>query len=332
MIVSRTPFRISFFGGGTDYPAWYRKYGGMVLGSTIDKFCYISCRYLPPFFDFKHRIVYSQIDSVNEVKDIKHPAVRGILNTMDVKNGLEIHHDGDLPARSGLGSSSSFTVGLIHAIHALKGQMISKKDLATEAVHMEQDILKEHVGSQDQVLTTHGGLNVIQFHADDSFDITPLILAKDRIEDFQKHMMLVFTGFTRIASEIAKHHIANMEARKREMQIMQQMAKEGMEILINPKIPIENFGKLLHEYWQYKRSLSDKVTTPALDTIYEAAKSAGAYGGKLLGAGGGGFMLLFARPDRQPEIREKLKDLIHVNFRLDFTGSKIVIYEPNNFQ
>jgi D-glycero-alpha-D-manno-heptose-7-phosphate kinase len=332
MIISRTPFRISFFGGGSDYPAWYRKYGGSVLGTTIDKYCYISLRYLPPFFNHKHRVVYSIVDTADQIDDIKHPAVRGVLKTLDIKEGLEIHHDGDLPARSGLGSSSSFTVGLVHALKALKGEFISKRDLANMALYIEQEVLKENVGSQDQVLTTIGGFNLIEFKTDDSYEITPIILTKEKIEEMQRHMMLFFTGLTRIASDIAKKQIDNLENKKDEINTMQGILKEGIEILRGSTDVAKGFGELLHEYWRYKRSLSTDISKPEIDQIYETAMDAGAYGGKLLGAGGGGFMLIVAPPLAHHRIRERLKRLTHVSFRFDFTGSKIVVYEPNNFQ
>lgn len=331
MIISRTPFRISFFGGGSDYPAWYMKYGGKVLGTTIDKYCYISTRYLPPFFRYKHRIVYSNMEYVNTFDEIQHPAVRGILKTFNPSQGMEIHHDGDLPARSGLGSSSSFTVGLLHALHALRGQMRTKRQLAEEAVHMEQHILAENVGSQDQIFATYGGLNTIDFHRDGQFDVQPVILPKNRLTEFQGHLMLCFTGITRIASEVAKSHIENLEKRKKEIQKMQEMTEEAIKLLADHNTPIELFGKLLHENWKYKRSLSDKISSPEIDQIYQTAMDCGALGGKLLGAGGGGFMIFFAPPAAQVKIREQLNKLVHVNFRFEFLGSKIVIYEPYSF-
>ncbi len=332
MIISRTPFRISFFGGGTDYPAWYREHGGSVLGMAIDKYCYISCRKLPPFFEYKHRIVYSKVEHVKETSEIQHPAVRGIFEAFKVQDGLEVHHDGDLPARSGLGSSSSFTVGMIQCLTALQGSIIAKHELAAKAVYVEQEILKESVGSQDQVLTTYGGLNQIDFNRDDSFVVTPIIMDKDRVASLQSHMMLFFTGFTRIASDIARSQIENMEKRKDELRAMGAVVQEAVAVLQNRNTPIEEFGKLLKEYWQYKRSLSKLISNEKIDEIYQAGMDAGALGGKLLGAGGGGFMLFFARPEDQPLIRERLKQLVCVNFRLDYAGSKIVIYEPNNFQ
>ncbi len=333
MIISRTPFRISFFGGGSDYPAWYRKYGGKILGTSIDKYCYISCRYLPAFFDHKYRIVYSKVEYAKRVNEIEHPAVKAVLKLMQIKEGVEIHHDGDLPAQSGLGSSSAFTVGLIHTLYALRERIMSQRELAAKAVHVEREILKENVGSQDQVLTAMGGLNVVEFRQDDSFTITPVILSKEKIEMLQKHMMLFFTGFTRVASKIAKSHIENLEARKRDIQIMQQMVTEAIAIMEQKSKSLAQFGHLLHEYWQFKRSSTNgKVTTPKIDAIYDAAKSAGAIGGKILGAGGGGFMLLFVEPGLQNKVRERLRKLTYVPFRFDFSGSKIVVFEPNNFQ
>ena len=199
MIISKTPFRISLFGGGTDYPSWYRDNGGSVLATAIDKYCYISCRHLPPFFEHKHRVVYSKVESVKEINEIQHPAVRAVLSTLGTNEGLEIHHDGDLPARSGLGSSSSFTVGLINALNALKGQQTSKEDLAKQAIYIEQEVLKENVGSQDQILAAFGGFNRIDFNSDDSFNITPVIINKDLTGQLQNHMLLFFTGLSRYA-------------------------------------------------------------------------------------------------------------------------------------
>lgn len=330
MIISRTPFRISFFGGGSDYPDWCRKYGGRILGTTIDKYCYLSCRYLPPFFSYKHRIVYSESEYVNQISEIKHPAVRGVFQTLKIDRGMEIHHDGDLPARSGLGSSSSFTVGLLNVLHALEGKMISKRDLANQAVHIEQEVLRENVGSQDQILTTYGGLNVIDFHtgAGGGYDVQPMILQKERLTELQQNLMLCFTGLTRFSSTVAKAQIDNLEKRKKEIEHMQQMTKQAITTLGNPSAPIEEFGKLFDDYWRCKKELSEKISNPEIDQIYEAGKSCGALGGKLLGAGGGGFMLFFAPPEAQAKIREKLKRLVHVDFRFEFSGSKIVVYEP----
>ena len=332
MIISKTPFRISLFGGGTDYPNWYRENGGSVLATAIDKYCYISCRHLPPFFEHKHRIVYSKVENVKEIKEIQHPSVRAVLSTLETNAGLEIHHNGDLPARSGIGSSSSFTVGLINVINALKGQQISKEDLAKQAIYIEQKVLKESVGSQDQILASFGGFNRINFYPDDTFSITPVIISKSLTDQLQSHMLLFFTGVSRFSSDIAKDKIANFKNRFQELTQIKQMVDEGLSILQSPSTPIAELGKLLHESWQLKRSLSNKVSTPEIDTIYQTGLAAGAIGGKILGAGGGGFILFFAKPENHKNIRKKLKGLVQVSFCFDNTGSKIVLYEPNGFK
>jgi D-glycero-alpha-D-manno-heptose-7-phosphate kinase len=329
MIITRTPFRISFFGGGTDYPAWYREHGGAVLATTIDKYCYITCRRLPPFFDHKHRIVYSSIENVKNNDEIKHPAVKAVLNWMKINEGLEIHHDGDLPARSGIGSSSSFTVGLLHALHGLRGKMIGKEKLAADAIHVEQHIIGENVGSQDQISVAFGGFNRIEFHRNDSFDVAPVILPEHRRAELRSHLLLFFTGVSRIASEVAKSTINNLKNREKELKMMRAMVDEAISLLQDIREPIESFGKLLDASWQYKRSLSDRVSTPEIDRIYEAAMEAGSIGGKILGAGGGGFLLLFAKPEKHDAIRERLAGLIHVPFDFEDSGSRVVLYQPN---
>lgn len=329
MIITRTPFRISFFGGGTDYPAWYLEHGGTVLATTIDKYCYITCRRLPPFFEHKHRIVYSHIENVREISEIQHPAVRAVLDWMKVDEGLEIHHDGDLPARSGLGSSSSFTVGLLHAIRALRGEYVSKDDLASQAIHIEQKVIQENVGSQDQVSAAFGGLNRIEFRQNDSFDVAPVITSADRLASLQSHLMLFFTGVSRIASDVAKAKIDNLKNRVQELKTMHAMVDEAIAILQNGDTPITAFGELLDQSWQLKRSLSERVSTPEIDTLYAAAKEAGATGGKIIGAGGGGFLLLFVRPELQPQVCTRLKHLVHVPFKFENSGSRVVLYQPN---
>ena len=329
MIVTRTPFRISFFGGGTDYPAWYQEHGGLVLATTIDKYCYISCRYLPPFFEHKHRIVYSKIENVKTITEIEHPAVRAVLRWAGCERGLEIHHDGDLPARSGLGSSSSFTVGLVNALCALDGKHISKEDLARKAIDIEQRIIEENVGSQDQISAAFGGFNRIAFHQNDTFQVSPIILSKKRFDELQSSLMLYFTGFSRFASEIAKSKIDNLKNRVTELNRMGEMVDEAIKILQAAETPVDEFGKLLDHTWRYKRSLSDKVSTPKIDQIYEEALKAGATGGKIIGAGGGGFLLLFVRPELQHKVKTQLRRLIHVPFRFENAGSRVVLYQPD---
>lgn len=331
MIVTKTPFRISFFGGGTDYPAWYRANGGQVLATSIDKYCYISCRKLPPFFEHKHRIAYSIIERVNSIDEIAHPAVRAVFKWANVVDGLEVHHDGDLPARSGLGSSSTFTVGLIHALYALKGEMVSQLQLAKEAIDIEQNHLQENVGSQDQISAAFGGFNRIVFRQDDSFDVEPLMISQDRKNLLNSNLMLFFTGLSRIADSIAKSKIENFSKRQEELNNINRMVDVGIEILTVEQNSIDDFGMLLDEAWSNKRALSDQVSNPQIDAIYDRAKASGAIGGKLLGAGGGGFMLLFVPPARQLEVKTALSELVHVPFGFDNSGSRVVLYQPDGF-
>ena len=264
MIISRTPFRISFFGGGTDYPAWYRNCGGEVLATTINKYCYLTCRYLPPFFEHRIRLVYSKIESCKTVDEIRHPVVHELLRLLNIDRGVEIHHDGDLPARSGMGSSSAFTVGLLHALYALKGQMRTKHELAMEAIHVEQELLAETVGSQDQVLAAYGGLNHVTFHPDGEVLVKPLTNTRDRLKELGSHLMLFYTGIKRTASDIASTYVDDIEARRPQLLSLGQMVREGMSIL-NSDRDMTDFGKLLHEGWRAKRSLSASVSNSHVD-------------------------------------------------------------------
>lgn len=329
MVISRTPFRISFFGGGTDYPAWYMENGGAVLATTINKYCYISCRYLPPFFDHKSRIIWSKMEYVNNISEIQHPSVRECLRFLNIDKGVEIHHDGDLPARTGMGSSSSFTVGLLHALYSLKGVMPTKRQLALDAIHLEQEVMRESVGSQDQAQVAFGGVNLIEFGGKEHIQVRPVTVNPQRIKFFQEHLMLFFTGFSRTASEIAAEQIKETPGKKKELKLMYGMVGKAIEIL-NGNGGLLEFGKLLDESWQIKRSLTDKISTPLIDDIYSAAVGAGALGGKLLGAGGGGFILIFAEPKTHAAIREKLKELLYVPFKFENLGSQIIFYSPND--
>ncbi len=326
MIISRTPFRISFFGGGTDYPAWYRKHGGAVLAATIDKYCYLTCRYLPPFFDHKIRVVYSKIESCQSIDEITHPSVREVLRYLGINRGVEIHHDGDLPARSGMGTSSSFTIGLLHGLYALKGYMPTKQQLAEEGIHIEQEILKETVGSQDQISAAFGGFNHITFLPSGTFSVRPITLTPERIRELNSHLMLFYTGIIRTAANVAETYIQDMEKKRRQLRIMKDLIEEAIAILNNGG-EITGFGELLHESWQAKRSLSAKVSNTEVDEMYAAAVSAGALGGKLTGAGGGGFLLLFVPPPRRAEVRERLNKLLHVPFKIEFSGSQIIFFD-----
>lgn len=330
MIISRTPYRVSFFGGGTDYPAWYREHGGAVLATTIDKYCYISIRDLPPFFDHRYRVVYSLVENVQEIAEIKHPAVREILQWLQVNGGVEIHHDGDLPARSGVGSSSAFTVGLLSAVHALQGRHTAKETLATQAIHVEQCLLREAVGVQDQVAAAFGGFNHVTIRPDGSFQVNPVVIGRERLEALQSHLLLLFTGISRTAAEVAQTLLDNVSYRVQELRTLQQMVDRAIEILASEE-DLAAFGELLHESWQLKRQLSSRVTNSEIDDLYDAARRAGAIGGKLLGAGGGGFMLLFVRPEDRVRVADAVGRLIRVPFRFESSGARVVLYQPDGW-
>ena len=326
MIISRTPYRISFFGGGTDYPAWYRQHGGAVLAATINKYCYLTCRYLPPFFEHRIRVVYSKIESCQRPEEINHPSVRETLRYLKMGRGIEIHHDGDLPGRSGMGSSSAFTVGLLHALHALQGRAVGKKQLASESIHLEQDVLKETVGSQDQVCAAYGGVNRISFLQNGDFTVQPMTLTQDRLAELNSHLMLFYTGIKRTASEVASSYAAGTEERAALLTRMHEYANQSCAILSGGG-SLAAFGELLHQAWQAKRALSEKVSNSRVDAMYDEARKAGALGGKLLGAGGGGFILLFVPPGKQARVRKRLNRLIEVPFEFEFSGSQIIFFD-----
>jgi len=327
MIISRTPFRISFFGGGTDYPVWYKKNGGSVLSTAINKYCYINCRVLPPFFEHNIRVVYSQIENRNSYEEVQHPSVRETMRFLGVDTGLEIHHDGDLPARSGLGSSSAFTVGLLHALYALKGYTADKKRLAEESIFIEQELIRETVGSQDQIAAAYGGLNHICFAKDGGFHVHPVVVSRERQKELTGNLMLFYTGVKRMASDVAKSYTTMTQDRRKQLKKIGGFVNDGLSILTGNQ-DIMEFGRLLHESWLQKRSLSEKVSNSYVNNIYEAAMNNGAIGGKLLGAGGGGFLLLFVPPEYRKRVRLALNNLIHVPFDIDHAGSQIIFSEP----
>lgn len=330
MIISQTPFRISFFGGGTDYPTWFQEHGGAVFSTTINKYVYITCRQLPPFFEHKHRIVYSKIEMVSDINQIDHPSVRACFKEMGVEEGLEIHYDGDLPSRSGIGSSSSFTVGLLNALSAMRGQMRSKQELAEQALYIEQHVIKEAVGSQDQVAAAYGGLNRIDFHTNGSFSVKPMIVAPERIQVFNDRLMMFFTGQSRIAATVATSKINNLAAKASHLRQMYQMVSEAQKIMQAPMGDLDDMGRMLHEAWRLKRELSEKVSNSSIDEIYQTGIHAGALGGKVLGAGGGGFVLFYVPPHQQSQVREALSKLLEVDFRFERSGSQIVHYNPDS--
>ena len=324
MAISRTPYRISFFGGGTDYPDWYRKHGGAVLSMAINKYCYITGRHLPPFFGIRHRIVWSHIETVNAISEILHPAVRAGLEAVgfDDDEGVELHHQGDLPARSGIGSSSAFAVGLINVLNAMRGKNVDKQDLALAAIDLEQNKLKETVGCQDQVASAHGGLNVVNFNTDGSIVVTPVGLASEQLAAFEQRIMVFYTGTSRLSSAIAKQLVDNLAPKTKPLQRMQAMVPEAVELL--RRSDFDSFGRLLHDTWTLKRALTASVSTTTIDRIYDDAIAAGALGGKLLGAGGAGFMVFVVPPEKQRAVRSALSHLVSVPVRVDFTGSTII--------
>ena len=328
MIISRTPHRISFFGGGTDYPSWYLEHGGKVLGVAIDKYCYISCRYLPPFFTHKHRIVYSKIETINHVNEIQHPSVKETVKYLNIEQGVEVHHDGDIPARSGMGSSSAFTVGLLKTLYALDGKVISKEDLYKEAIHIEQNLIKENVGSQDQVWAACGGLNIIEFLQNGEIIVEPIVMREEHLRSFENNFMLFFTGLSRHASVIAQEQIQNTHKNKHELSKIRELVDEAYKIMTSGKNDFIEFGKLLNETWKLKKRLSTKITNSDIDSIYEAAIKNGAVGGKLCGAGGGGFILLYVEPENHDRVTKALGNFLHVPFKFDFSGSEIIVYQP----
>jgi D-glycero-alpha-D-manno-heptose-7-phosphate kinase len=326
MIFCRTPYRVSFFGGGTDYPAWYRENGGAVLSSTINKYSYITCRYLPPFFDYKYRIRYYQREETRTIDEIQHPSVRECLRFLEFDKGIDIVHHGDLPAQSGLGTSSTFTVGLLHALSAMKHEMWSKRELAMRAIKIEQDQIGESVGSQDQTAAAFGGFNKILFGGAHEILVSPVILRPSKMENLERHLMLFFTGFSRTASYLAEEQIKKIPENRSNLNQMMQLVEEATHILQNKEDQLDDFGKLLNQQWLVKQGMSSKISNGEIDAIYQAGMKAGALGGKLLGAGGGGFILFFVRPEQQKRVKEMLKNLLHIPIRFDQLGSQIIYY------
>jgi D-glycero-alpha-D-manno-heptose-7-phosphate kinase len=330
VIITRTPYRISFFGGGTDYPAWFREHGGSVLSTTINRYCHITCRFLPPFFDFKSRVVWSHIELVRDHRDVLHPVVRALLEALQIEQGVELHHNGDLPAQSGLGSSSSFTVGCLHALLALQGHLVGKRELADRAVHVEQEILKENVGIQDQIAASFGGLNRIEIARDGTYAVQPIPIDPLRLAEFERHLILLYTGQSRRASAIAAEQIRNTPNKTRELTLMREMVDPAVTVLTGQG-PLDEFGRLIHESWEIKRSLASNIAPGFVNDIYGVARQHGALGGKLLGAGGGGFMLLFAKPESHGRIKEALASLLVVPIELERIGSQLLFYEPPTY-
>jgi D-glycero-alpha-D-manno-heptose-7-phosphate kinase len=329
MIISRTPFRVSLFGGGTDFPAWYRENKGLVVSATINKYCYLNVRYLPPFFEYKYRIRYTQQEYVSCIDEIKHPSVRECIRYLGITDGLEVQHNSDVPAMSGLGSSSAFTVGLLHALHGLTGRIAGKRQLANQAIEVEQNWIRECVGSQDQIAVAFGGVNTIAFGPNDLYDVAPVTLGPAALAAMESHLLLCFTGFQRNGPDMAADQQRHAAEHASEMEEITFITLQAIAVLGRPALDMPEIGRLLDLQWQIKRRLSKLIATPAVTDIYETGMRAGAYGAKLLGAGGGGFMLFVAPPERQAAIRAALKRLVFVPFRFEMGGSQIIYYTPS---
>lgn len=328
MIITKTPYRISFFGGGSDYPSWYNKYSGEVLSTSINKHLYITCRFLPNFFEHKFRVVWSKIENVENIEDIEHPTVKNLLNFLKIKKGLEIHYHGDLPARSGMGSSSAFTVGLIKTLNCLLNKKISNFNIGKKAIYFEQKIMKEIVGSQDQLATAIGGFNKIIFNKKQQFKICPIKKTKN-LKKLENNLVLVYTGKKRTAQKIAKTYVGKLTTvNKNYINEMIQHVKEGEKILKQGQV--DDFGKLLHSAWLTKKKLSNSISNTKIDNLYEYALKKGALGGKLLGAGGGGFFLFYIKGDYKKKFIQENNKIINIPFKFTNSGSEILFKDIKN--
>ena len=325
MIITKTPFRMSFFGGGTDYPGFFEKYGGSVISTTFDKYIYVSVRHLPRFFEYTNEITYNKIERVTSVDQIEHPTVREAMRLLKMEE-LRVSYDADLPARSGLGSSSSFAVGMLNAFYALKGRYASKKQLALDAIKVEREMCKENGGWQDQIEAAYGGFNRIDFNSS-GFEVKPIIISPERKKLLNDHIMLFFTGFSRISSDIAAEQVKATNDKVAELKHLLEYVDIGEKILTTD-IDIGDFGRLLDEYWQLKRCITTKITTDSIDGIYATAKKAGALGGKIMGAGGGGFIMLFVPPEKQPAVKQALSNLLYVPFKFEESGTSVQFFNP----
>ena len=331
MIICRTPLRISFFGGGTDYPVWYKKNKGSVISTSINKYIYVTCRYLPHFFNYNYRIRYTEQEHVKRVSQIKHPSVRECLKYLKFKGGLEMQHNADIPAMSGMGSSSAFTVGLLNALYGLQGTMIDKRRLALEAIHVEQNLIKENVGAQDQTIAAYGGLNRIDFGDKEIINVTPINIKSERLNKLEGNLMMFFTGITRNASKIAKSQIKATNKKTADLNKMLDLVEEAYKVLTIERTNLDDFGALLDESWKIKRTLTNKISSGLIDEFYENAIKAGAIGGKLLGAGSGGCMVFYVKKDKQESVRRKLKNLLYIPIKFENFGSQIIYKMPSSY-
>lgn len=329
MIITQTPFRISFFGGGTDYEGFYKEHGGSVISTSFDKYCYVTVKHLPRVFDYVNQVVYGIIERTKTVDEIKHPAVREAMKYLDMKE-LIVVYDADLPARSGLGSSSSFAVGMLNAFYCLKGKYADKKKLADDAIYLERVLCKESGGIQDQIAASFGGFNRIDFD-EDGYHVKPIIISKERKNMLNENLMLFFTGFSRYSSEIAVSQEKTIADKTKELLEMKSLVDEA-EKIVTSKTDMNEFGKLLDYAWKLKRGLTDKISNDEINRLYERGIKAGALGGKLLGAGGGGFMMFYVEKDKQESVKNELKELLYVPFQFENQGTRVLYYRPENFE
>lgn len=329
MIITKTPFRMSFFGGGTDMPEFFNEYGGAVLSTTFDKYCYVNVRHLPPFFDYTSELVYSKNERVTEVDKIEHPLIKNAMKMLDMHE-LRINYESDLPARTGLGTSSSFAVGMLSAFYALKGKYADKRKLADNAIKLERELCNEAGGWQDQIAASFGGFNRINFNSD-GYEVIKVIISPERKKLLNDNLMLFFTGFTRISAQIQESTKTSISQKTEQLKQMLKLVDEAEMVLTDPERDLDDFGRLLDTTWKLKRQTGNKVTSGSIDDLYEKGLKAGALGGKLLGAGGGGFLLFYVRKEQQEAVRNALKDLLYVPFEFENSGTRVIYYTPEFF-
>lgn len=330
MVISQTPFRMSFFGGGTDMESFFTEYGGKVLSTTFDKYCYVNVRHLPRFFDYSTELSYSKIERVTDIQAIAHPAIRNAMTMLDMRE-IRLTYEADLPARSGLGTSSSFAVGMLNAFYALKGKYADKRKLADDAIYLERMLCKEAGGWQDQIAASYGGFNRIEF-SEDGYEVFPVIISPKRKQELNQNLMMFFTGFTRFSAEIQQSTQLLAKDKTKQLLEMLSLVTEAERVLVDKAVSLKEFGRLLDHTWRLKRQTGDKISTEGIDLLYESALRAGAVGGKLLGAGGGGFFVFYVEPDRQPQVKEALRGMLHVPFQFENSGTRIIHYTPENFE
>ena len=330
MIITKTPFRMSFFGGGTDMPSFFNEYGGAVLSTTFDKYCYVTVRHLPQFFDYTSEIVYSRIEQVNSIDKIEHPLVRNCIKFLDMHE-LRVNYESDLPARTGLGTSSSFAVGLLNAFYALKGKCASKKQLADEAIYVERELCKENGGWQDQIAASFGGFNRINFR-DNSYEVSPIIISPEKKQRLNDNLLLFFTGFSRFSSKIQESTMTVMKDKTAQLKEMLSLVDEAQKVLVDEKCDLDDFGRLLDATWHLKRQTGTRISTESIDELYKKGIKAGALGGKLLGAGGGGFLVFYVQPEKKQSVITAMKDLLHVPFMFENSGTQVLYYAPEFYK